>query len=394
MDATNLIYLDNAATSWPKPESVYDFMDQFYRNNGVNPGRSGFDAAIGAGDMVENTRRKFTEFFNGDAPERTVFVHNATDGLNLVIQGLVKQGDHVISTWVEHNSVLRPLNHLERDGICEVTWIRFNEQGFVNPEEIKAALKPNTRLVVINHGSNVIGTIQPVSEIGAVLADHPARLVIDASQTAGVVPIDMKAMGIDVLVATGHKALMGPTGTGVVVVREDVEIAQHRSGGTGVRSAYPYHLEEYPWRLEYGTINLMGVAGLWAGQRWIEEQGGPAAILQREMAHTQRLVEGLRAIDRVKLYCAESLEGHIATLSCNVDGIDAENVGIMLDVDHDIATRTGLQCAPKAHEGIGTLEMHGTVRFSLGPFITEQQIDRAVAAMEEIASMGKSVPAV
>jgi cysteine desulfurase family protein len=385
MDARDLIYMDNAATSWPKPNDVYAFMDQFYRNNGVNPGRSGFDAAISAGDLVEDTRKKLTEFFGGDVPQRTVFCHNATDGLNLIILGIVQPGDHVISTCLEHNSVLRPLNTLERDGVIELTWIGANEQGFIPPEHIKNAMRPNTSMVIVNHGSNVTGTYQDVDAIGEIVKDHKAAFLIDASQTAGVIPINMKNSHIDALVATGHKALMGPTGTGVIVVREHLEVHPTRSGGTGVRSAYPYHLPDYPWRLEFGTPNLMGIAGLWAGQKWIEEQGGPAAIHEREMNLMQRFVDGLKKLPKVTMYCAESLENHLATLSTNVDGIDAMNVGIMLDVDHDVATRTGLQCAPKAHESIGSFDCHGTVRFSFGPFTTAEQVDTAIEAMTDIA---------
>jgi len=388
MDNHSLIYLDNAATSWPKPDSVYDFMIDFYRNNGVNPGRSGFDAAIGAGDLVEKTRAMLTTFFHADTPERTVFCYNATDGLNLAIRGLVKKGDHVISTNLEHNSVLRPLNELERDGIIEVSWIPFDEDGFVDPDDIAKAFRKNTTLVVVNHGSNVIGTVQDLTAIGKVVKEKDAIFVVDGSQTAGVIPIDMQAMGIDVLVATGHKALMGPTGTGVICVREGIEIAQTRSGGTGVRSAHPYHLEEYPWRLEYGTTNLMGIAGLYAGQKWIEQEGGPETIHNREMILADKLVLGLQEIDRVQVYCCGNMDRHIATISTNIEGVEALNVGIMLDVDHDIATRTGLQCAPKAHEGIGTFDLHGTVRFSLGPFTTEKHIDHAIEAMREIAALG------
>ncbi|GBE29380.1 putative cysteine desulfurase [bacterium BMS3Bbin04] len=385
MDVRDLIYMDNAATSWPKPEDVYSFMDQFYRYNGVNPGRSGFDAAIDAGNLIENTRKKLTEFFGADLPKRTVFCHNATDGLNLVIQGLVKQGDHVVSTCLEHNSVLRPLNTLERDGVIEVSWVVPDAHGFIAPELVKNALRPNTSLVIVNHGSNVIGTYQDVTAIGEMVKDHTAAFVIDASQTAGVVPINMRESNIDALVATGHKALMGPTGTGVIVVREHLDIKPTRSGGTGVRSAYPYHLPEYPWRLEYGTPNLMGIAGLWAGQKWIDEQGGPAAIHGREMALVQKFVDGLKPLKKVTVYCCDSLENHLATVSTNVEGLDAMDVGIMLDVDHDIATRTGLQCAPKCHEAIGSFDLHGTVRFSFGPFTTADQVDKAIEAMIDIA---------
>jgi len=387
MEQESIIYLDNAATTWPKPDSVYDFMTDFYRNNGVNPGRSGFDAAIGAGDLIENVRKRLNDFFHGDKAERTTFCHNATDGLNLVINGLVKKGGHVVSTCLEHNSVLRPLNTLERDGVCEITWVPFNENGFIDPDDIKKAMRPNTCMVVVNHGSNVIGTVQDINSIGKIVKESDAIFVTDASQTAGVVPINMKEMNIDVLVATGHKALMGPTGTGVICVRDGIDIKMERSGGTGVRSAYPYHLDEYPYRLEYGTQNLMGIAGLWQGQEWIKEQGGPLDIWSEEMVLAQRLVDGLKAIDRVVLYHCESLDNHIATLSFNLEGMESMNVGIMLDVDHNIATRTGLHCAPKAHEGINTMDIHGTVRFSLGPFNTQEHVDAAIAGVEEVAKM-------
>ncbi len=387
----NLIYLDNAATAWPKPPEMYDFMTEFYRNNGVNPGRSGFDMAIGAGDMVENTRKKLVTFFNGDSPERMVFTYNATDGLNLVINGIVEKGDHVISTNLEHNSVIRPLNTLQRDGICDVTFLPFNEQGFIDPDDVKKALRPNTKLVIVNHGSNVIGTIQNLKAISEAVADHKCLFAADVSQTAGVVPIDMQDMGLDVIAFTGHKALMGPTGIGGVCVRDHVTIKSTRSGGTGVRSAYPYHLDEYPWRLEFGTTNLMGIAGLWAGQQWIDKTG-VENIYNHEHKLLKKLVEGIRDLDGVILYKCEDLTDHLSTVSVNIDGIEAMNVGIMLDVDHNIATRTGLQCAPKVHEQIGTLDLHGTVRFSIGAFNKEEHIDAAIAAMKDIAETAPRMP--
>lgn len=380
----NLIYLDNAATAWPKPEKVYDFMRDFYKSMGVNPGRSGFDMAIGAGDMVENTRERLMKFFNGDVPERTVFTYNATDGLNLLIQGLVEKGDHVITTNAEHNSVIRPINHLVRDGIIEATYVPFNEQGFIDPDDIRAAFQPNTKLVVVNHGSNVIGTIQDLKAIGEVVKKLGATFIADCSQTAGVIPIDMKEMHLDAVATTGHKAMMGPTGIGVVVVREHLDIKSTRAGGTGVRSAFPYHLEEYPYRLEFGTVNLMGIAGLWAGQDWIDETGLDN-IYQHEIGLAKKFVEGAREIEGVTLYKVDSLDNHLSTISINVQGIEAMNTGIMLDVDHDIATRTGLQCAPLVHRQIGTEEMHGTVRFSIGAFNTEEHIDAALVGLRDIA---------
>ena len=382
-----LIYLDNAATAWPKPENVYTFMDQFYRKTGVNPGRSGFDMAIEAGNIIEDLRLRLTRFFGGDidTPERLCFGYNATDALNLIIQGLLNSGDHVISTMVEHNSVIRPINHLVRDSGVEATYVPFDKQGFVDPDDIKKAIKPNTRLVIVNHGSNVIGTIQPIAEIGAICREHEITFAIDSSQTAGVVPINMTEMNIDVLAFTGHKAMMGSTGIGGLCVRKYLEIRQTRAGGTGVRSAYPYHLEDYPWRMEYGTPNMVGVASLWAGQDWIAKQG-MANIYAHEIKLAQMLVDGLKEIDGVILYCVDSLDNHLSTVSINIEGIDAGNVGIMLDVDHNIATRTGLQCAPLVHQHMGTLDMHGTVRFGIGAFNTEAHIETAINAVTEIAA--------
>jgi cysteine desulfurase/selenocysteine lyase len=383
---TALIYLDNAATAWPKPDNVYDFMVDFYRKTGVNPGRSGFDLALEAGALLDNSRKRLTKFFGGDedAPERLCFGYNATDALNLIIPGLLSAGDHVITTNLEHNSVLRPINHLVRDGGVRATFLPFDSSGFIVPDDVRKAIQPNTRLVIVNHGSNVIGTVQPAAEIGGICRDRGVTFAIDSAQTAGVVPIDMKAMNIDVLAFTGHKALMGPTGIGGLCVRKHVVLKQVRSGGTGVHSADPYHLEEYPWRMEYGTPNMIGVAGLWAGQDWLAEDG-LENIHAREMKLARRLAEGLRGIPGVRLYCCDRFEDHLPTMSMNLDGVEAGDAGVLLDVDHHIATRTGLHCAPLVHRQLGTLEINGTVRFSIGAFNTEEHIDAAIHAVGEIS---------
>lgn len=383
---SNLIYLDNAATVWPKPEDVYRFAIDFYRKTGVNPGRSGFDMAIEAGMILDQTRKRLTAFFGGDegAPERLCFGYNATDSLNLIIQGLLSPGDHVITTNLEHNSVIRPVNHLIRDGGVEATFVPFDNAGFVDPDEIKKAIRSNTKLVVVNHGSNVLGTVQPISEIGKVCREKGVLFAIDTAQTAGAVPINMKEMNVDVLAFTGHKALMGFMGIGGICVRKHVQLRQTRSGGTGVQSAFPYHLEEYPWRMEFGTPNMVGVASLWAGQEWIAQEG-LETIHGRQMDLTRRLVEGFRKIEGIKVYCCDKLENHLSTVTINVEALDAGNVGTMLDVDFNIATRTGLHCAPLVHRQIGTMEIHGGVRFSIGAFNTEGHIDAAIAAVREIA---------
>jgi len=378
-----VIYLDNGATSFPKPEEVYLAMDHFYRNYGVNPGRSGYDLCMESGAMVDKTRALLCTFFGGADPERLVFSYNSTDALNLAIFGMLRPGDHAITTALEHNSVLRPLYHLQEKGV-EVDHIPFDAKGFVDPDEFKRRFKKNTRLVVVNHGSNVIGTLQPLAQIGALCRQNGIRFLVDASQTAGKVPIDMQAQNIDVVAFTGHKSLLGPTGIGGLCVGEDVEIAFTRAGGTGVRSAQHLHLAEYPFRLEYGTINLVGVAGLSAGVKWIQQRG-LEAIHAHEMALITRLRDGLRGVDGVTLYCQEDLTGHISVFLFNVDGLDAADTGVMLDVNHEIACRTGLHCAPLVHEQIGTDKVHGAVRFGVGPFNTEAHIDCAVEAVREIA---------
>ena len=389
----NLIYLDNAATSWPKPDSVYTFMIDFYRGCGVNPGRSGFDKAIEAGNLVQELRQRLTRFFGGDEtnPERLCFGYNATDALNLIIAGLLSKGDHVVTTNLEHNSVIRPINQLVRDKNVEATFVPFNDQGFVDPDDISKAIKSNTKLVIVNHGSNVLGTVQPVKEIGKICHEKNVLFAIDSAQTAGMVPINMKEMNIDVLAFTGHKSLMGSTGIGGLCVRKHVEIAHTRAGGTGVRSAFPFHLDEYPYRMEYGTPNVVGIASLWAGQNWIEEQGGVEKIHAQEMKLTQKLLDGFNKIDGVITYCCDSLENHLSAITINVDGLEAGDVGIMLDVDYDIATRTGLHCAPLVHKQLDIVKIHGGVRFAIGPFNTEKHIDKAIEAITEIAQRSKDM---
>ena len=249
----NLIYLDNGATSYPKPDEVYSFMDSFYRNFGVNPGRSGYDLCMEAGSLVDTTRKMMAALFNGDDPNRLCFSYNSTDALNLIIFGMLKPGDHAVTTMLEHNSVLRPLYHQNKLNGVEVDYVPFDDKGFVDPDDIKQKIKANTRLVIVNHASNVIGTLQPLAAIGRICREHGVAFAIDASQSAGKVPIDIKQSHIDVVAFTGHKSLLGPTGIGGLYVREGIEIRHTRAGGTGVRSAARMHLDEYPYRLEYGT---------------------------------------------------------------------------------------------------------------------------------------------
>lgn len=384
-----LIYLDNSATSYPKPQEVYDYMKEFYQSHGVNPGRSGFDKALEAEEVVHSTRKMLTKLFNGKNPNHLTFSYNATDSLNMIIQGMLSKGDHVITSNVEHNSVLRPLYHKMHDGEIELTYIPFDDKGYIDPDDVKKAFKKNTSLVIINHASNIIGTVQPITEIGKYSREAGIFFAVDASQSAGAIPIDVEAMNIDILVFTGHKCLMGPTGIGGSYIGEDVPIKGTRYGGTGVRSAYPFHLEEFPYRMEAGTLNTVGVAGLNAGVKWIQKEG-IEKIHKRELDLWDKLRRSFQEIDGVITYCADDTENQNPVLSINIEGWVAGDAGTMLDVDYNIATRTGLQCAPLVHVQLGTDKIHGTVRFSIGPFNTEEHIDKAIEAVREIASIKKT----
>jgi len=386
-----IIYLDNAATSFPKPEIVHETVKVFYQENGVNPGRTGCDLAINAEQMIYGTRKKFSAFFNNSLiaagkpkdPNRLVFTLNATMSLNLIINGLVETGDHIVTSMLEHNSVIRPVNHRVRDG-AEATYVVPDSEGYLDPEDIRKAIKKNTKLVVINHASNVTGVVQDLIAIGRVCREEGVPFAVDTAQSAGVLPLDMSECNISFLSFTGHKGLFGPTGTGGICVADDAEIRGTIYGGTGVRSAIPYHLEEYPYRLEAGTQNLAGIAGLCAGLKWVEEKG-PDSLYAHEMHLFEMLQSGLADIKNVTLWGTRRLTQRVATLSMTVKNYDASDIGTILDVDYGIQTRTGLHCAPLIHEHHGSVP-RGTVRFSVGPFNTEQHIKTALKAVEEIVA--------
>ena len=386
-----LIYLDNAATTFPKPDVMHDAVHDFYKKYGVNPGRTGCDLALEAEKMVHETRKKYSAFFNPSLtaagkekdPNRLAFAANATAALNLIVNGTVAPGDHVVTTMVEHNSVIRPVNHKVKDG-AEATYVVPDGEGYVDPEDIRKAIKKNTKLVVVNHASNVTGVVQDLAAIGAACREEGVPFAVDTAQSAGVLPIDMEACNISFVAFTGHKGLFGPTGTGGVCVADDAEITGTVYGCTGVRSAYPYHLEEYPYRLEAGTLNLAGIAGLSAGLDWVLERG-PEAIHGHEMGLLAKLQNGLSQIKGVKFWGTTSLERRVATMSVTVANYDASDVGTILDVEYDILTRTGLHCAPLIHEHHGSAP-RGTVRFSVGPFNAEEHVQAAVKAVAEIAA--------
>jgi cysteine desulfurase / selenocysteine lyase len=379
-----LVYLDNAATTFPKPASMLRGMIEAYAEVGASPGRGNHDLAARAGDLVEAARARVARSFGAPDPDRVVFGSNATDALNTAILGLVRPGDHVVATRLDHNSVLRPLHHLAESGV--ITWdvAPFDGRGFVDPDAVEALLLPATRAVVMTHASNVIGTIQPVAEIARRCSARGIPVVLDAAQSAGQVPIDMAALGVSALAFTGHKSLYGPPGIGGLVVMPGLELETSRFGGTGMDSASLVHTRAWPLRLEAGTLNLLGVIGLGLGLDFVEGQG-VAAIHAREMGLVARLRDGLAAIDGVTLYRADDLADHVAVLTANVDGVHPQDVGAILDGDFGIAVRVGVHCAPLVHRDLGTID-RGAVRFSLGAYTTADEIDAAIEAMRAIAA--------
>lgn len=382
-----VIYLDNAATTWPKPRQILDQMVRIFAETGVSPGRGNYDAATTASDFIQRTRQKFARFFGAPDADRVIFTANATDSLNIALLGILKPGDHVITTRLEHNSVLRPLHHLQKKGDITCSVVSFDQQGFIDPDDIKKAVRPETRLVVMTHASNVLGTIQPVNEVGAVCEAHGIDLVVDASQSAGQVPVDMKKMNASALVFTGHKSLYGPPGIGGLILHPEIEINATRFGGTGIHSASLNHTRDFPHRLEAGTHNLMGIIGLSLALDYLLKTG-IASIHKQEMKIIQRLYDGFSNISGVRFYGAADLNPsrHLALLSLNLESINPADLGAVLDGDFDIAVRVGLHCAPLVHDTLGT-HRKGAVRFSPGLFTTCAEIDTTVTAMEQIAGL-------
>ena len=376
-----MIYLDNAATSWPKPEDVYRAMDESVRRGG-NAGRSSSEKARAAADDINGARAALAELFHVADPNRIVFALNATDAINLAINGIVDPGDHVITSRMEHNAVTRPLAYLEDRGAA-VTKVATDPVKGVDLDALKEAFRDNTRLVVITHGSNVTGTLNPIEEIGSICREKGVPFLVDASQTAGAVPIDVVKMNIDMLAFPGHKSLLGPTGTGGLYVSENVSPRPVRSGGTGVYSQVRLQPEELPYLYEAGTQNTCGLAGLAAGVRVILERS-VNNIFYEEQQKLQYLIDALKNIHGVTMY--GPLSGpRAAALSFNIDGVDCADVAMILETSYGISVRSGLQCAPDTHRLIGTIDVGGTVRVSPGLFTTGEDMDVFIEAVRDIA---------
>ncbi|MFH1117782.1 MAG: aminotransferase class V-fold PLP-dependent enzyme [Pseudomonadota bacterium] len=382
VDANRTVYLDNAATSFPKPPEVVREMFETYARLGVSPGRGSYDLAAQCEQFVYGVRNRINDFFGGDGPERVIFASNSTDALNTIILGLAEPGSHVVSSRLEHNSVLRPLHHLRDKGLISLDLVPFDADGFIDPQDVAKAIKPATRFVILNHVSNVLGTVQPVAAVGRVCTEYEVPLILDVSQSAGVVPIHMRSMGVRAVAFTGHKSLLGPTGTGGLVLRDDLDVRASRFGGTGFESWTTVQPEQYPYRLEAGTPNVLGIIGLSAGLGYITRRG-MENIYGHEMQLARTLRDGLASMDNVHLYCCERLDNHVAVLTCNIENLDPEDFAAILDGDFMIATRSGLHCAPLVHKALGT-SPRGSVRFSLGPLNTAEDVSLALQAVQAI----------
>ncbi|WP_432406040.1 aminotransferase class V-fold PLP-dependent enzyme [Wukongibacter sp. M2B1] len=376
-----MIYLDNAATSFPKPEEVYKAVDKCLREYGANPGRSGHKLALKAGRSIYETRELMCELFNIDNPMQIIFTSNATDSLNLAIKGILKKGDHVITSSMEHNSLIRPIKTIEDIGV-ENTIVDCSKEGFIEIEDIKKAIKKNTKLIAITHASNVTGTIMPIEKIGKLAKENDILMLVDAAQTAGVYDIDVKNMNIDLLAIPGHKGLMGPQGTGALYIREGVELRQMKEGGTGSKSESLLQPEIVPDRYESGTPNTPGIVAMGAGIKFILETGIDK-IRKHEEELTEFMLTELKKIEQVKIYGPKDSRKQASVISLNIGDIDSSEVSYILDQAFNVAVRSGLHCAPLAHKTLGTFEQ-GTVRFSIGYFNKRKDIEDALAAIKKI----------
>lgn len=380
-----MIYLDNAATSFPKPEAVYRAMDAFARSHLANPGRAGHKMALAAERALDDCRHLLNQLFHGEAPERFVFTLNCTDALNMAFKGVLREGDHVVTTDLEHNSVSRPLRAMELAGKIGLTRVKADGGGTIDPAAIKKALTPKTRMIALTHASNVLGTIQPVAEAGRIARQHDALLLVDAAQTAGAVPIDIEAMHIDLLAFPGHKSLFGPTGTGALYVGSRAKVGPWREGGTGGDSASETQPKEFPYFLEGGTPNVLGVAGLTAGIRYVVDEGVDN-IRRHEVELTERLWEKLLELEDIHILGHRDMNRRVGTLSFHTPTLAAAELGGILDQAFDIAIRPGLHCAPYIHKSVGSFP-DGAVRVSTGPFNTAADIDTLAQALGDILEM-------
>ncbi|NUQ60891.1 MAG: aminotransferase class V-fold PLP-dependent enzyme [Pirellulales bacterium] len=388
MTTPKRIYLDNAATSWPKPESVYAAVDHYQRRIGTSPSRSVYAEAVQADRTIHAARAALSRLIDGEGPDRIAFALNGTDALNLAIHGTVRPGDHVVTSVVDHNSVLRPLRWLEDKGTIEVTRVECDSEGIVDPDEFRAAFRPNTRLAALVHASNVTGALQPVAEVGRIAREHGALFLVDAAQSLGHVAISVREMGIDLLAAPGHKGLLGPLGTGLLYIAPGVEdrLESVRQGGTGSRSDEDRQPDQTPDKYEPGNLNAMGIFGLKAGIEYVADRT-VEAIRRHAVEMTRRLREGLSAIPGLRVYGPRDPQKLVGVVSITLDGYSPQELAAILDASFRVQVRAGIHCAPLMHRALGTLDSGGTVRFSLGPFTSTDEIDAAIDAVQAVSTV-------
>lgn len=376
-----MIYLDNAATTMHKPKEVIDAVVCAMSSMG-NAGRGANEASLSASRIIYDTREKLCRFFHGENPRQIVFTDNSTESLNIAIKGLLNPGDHVITTMLEHNSVLRPLYEMKEKGV-ELTIIESDKNGRFRLEDMEAAIRPNTKMIVCTNGSNLTGNYVPLKPVGELAKKHDILFVVDASQTAGVFPIDVQDMMIDVLCFTGHKGLLGPQGTGGMYVKEGIKIRPLKTGGSGVQTYSKTHPAEMPTALEAGTLNGHGIAGLHAAMSYLEETGVDH-IRAREQELMWRFYEGVKDIPEITIYGDFSTKERCAIVTLNIGEYDSSEVSDALLTEYSISTRPGGHCAPLMHEALGTVEQ-GAVRFSFSHYNTEEEVDTAIEAVRELA---------
>ncbi|MEE8413698.1 MAG: aminotransferase class V-fold PLP-dependent enzyme [Dehalococcoidales bacterium] len=381
-----MIYLDNAATSWPKPESVYRAMDEFLRTGGGNPGRGGHSKAVAASRLMDDVRLLLTRLINAPDKDRVIFTFNCTDSLNIGLKGLLKPGDHVITSCIEHNSVVRPLRKLEQQGIRVTRISPRSGDSFVTPDDIEKALTGETKLLVMTHASNVNGVIQPIREYGLIARQRNLIFMVDAAQTAGRYPLDVQLNNIDLLAFSGHKGPLGPTGVGVLYISERVDLDSMREGGTGSQSEIEEQPSVLPDKFECGTANTVGIAGLGAGLEFILDEG-MEKILVHEQSLTARLYDGLSRTEGITVYGATDREKQVPIISFTAGGAEPGEMAAILDQAFDIKVRAGLHCAPAAHKTMGTFP-RGTLRLSPGYFNTPEEIDFTLQAIKKIVRTG------
>ncbi|RME37456.1 MAG: aminotransferase class V-fold PLP-dependent enzyme [Planctomycetota bacterium] len=378
-----MVYLDNAATSWPKPPEVIRAVTRFLTEQSGSPSRAGHALAEAAGRMVRNVRGQIARMLHTDDPDRIILALNATDALNIAIKGALREGDHVICSAVDHNSVSRPLQAMAETGFIELTRLSLTAEGAVDPEAVRRAIRPDTRLVALNHASNVTGVIQPAADIGRIAREHDLLFLVDASQSAGLLDLDVAAMNVDLLAFPGHKSLLGPTGTGALYVGPRADLRPFREGGTGADSATPTQPRGLPVHLEAGTPNTVGFAGLSAALELLD----PAEHLRRGRELCRILLDALAEREGIRLAFPWGADRCVPIVSFRVEGMAPDEVAAVLDQSFRIAVRPGLHCAPYVHRAMGTFP-EGTVRVAPGWANTPEHMDRCAKALIEVAAAG------